>query len=375
MPTLLERPSEEALRLLQRVATGYLDAGGQWPVWQWVRAGLDADGLDGEEVLRRLPAWQYNYQSVWAARSAGQLPDLGDRVALTVHGLVHVSRMATDHMLNAFLAALAEVQEAQADSVSMPTEVVKIEVEGIDFTQRVNVRAGSNLAPGQLSFLLSREPATWSGVQERNGSFTWDLTRTRLRRYRGVKSGQEYLQVLEGLVGIPVVSAQVLPLSPLALPEAFDHLDLAWRLLTNQRLVRVPRALLAAKLTLPVASGDEFESRLSGLADLLAGLMLPAGELPPETKSLMRLRAEIQRLLNDQADTALRAVSTLQSIAGLRNSQQHQGSIARYDSDRAALGLERFGTDWPEVWEHLKAVTVNALTTLREEISTLLDDG
>ena len=46
---------------------------GQWPVWQWLRARLDADGLDGLDgrdgldgldVLRRLPTWQYGYQPV-----------------------------------------------------------------------------------------------------------------------------------------------------------------------------------------------------------------------------------------------------------------------------------------------------------------------
>jgi len=60
----LEPPSDETLRLLRHVADGCLDAGGQWPVWQWVRARLDADGLDGLDVLRRLPTWQYGYQPV-----------------------------------------------------------------------------------------------------------------------------------------------------------------------------------------------------------------------------------------------------------------------------------------------------------------------
>ena len=374
MPSLLEPPSDETLRLLRHVADGYLDAGGQWPVWQWVRARLDADGLDGEDVLRRLPSWQYGYQSVWFAKSAGQPPDLGDQVALRVHGLVHIHHLTLDQQLQAFLAALVEAQDRQARIVPMPTEVVEVEVEGREFTQRVNMRAGVNLAPHQLGFLLGKEPATWGGVQERNGSFTWDLTRTRLRPYHGLRSGQEYLEVLENLVGVPSVGVSPLLLPPLALPEALDHLDLAWRLLTKKRLVQIPRAMLAAKLTLPAISGEEFESRLSGLADLLASMTVPVGELLADSKPMMRLKAELQRRLGDQAAPALEAVSTLQSVANLRNSQQHQGSAARYDSDRAALGLERFGSDWPGAWEHLRAVTVDALTRLREEISVLLDD-
>jgi len=371
--SLLEPPPDEALRLLRHVADGYRDAGGQWPVWQWIRARLEADGLDGEDVLRRLPTWQHGYRSVWIAKSAGQPTDVGNQVALTVHGLVHIHHPTTDQQLQAFLAALAEAQTRQASIVPMPTEIVKVEVEGQEFTQRVNVRAGVSLTSRQLGSLLKREPATWGGVQERNESFTWDLTTTRLRPYRRVRGGLEYLEVLENLVGIPSVSVSPQPLSPLALPEAIDHLDLAWRLLTKKRLVRVPRAMLAAKLTLPVISGEEFESRLSGLADLFASLTLSAGELPSDSKPLTRLRVELQQRLGDQAETALGAVSTLQSVAGLRNSQQHQGSAARYDSDRSALGLERFGSDWPGAWEHVRAITVEALTRLREEISGLLD--
>jgi len=124
VPSLLEPPSDETLRLLRHVADGYLDAGGQWPVWQWVRARLDADGLDGEDVLRRLPTWQYGYQSVWFAKSAGQPPDLGDQVALRVHGLVHIHHLTMDQQLQAFLAALVEAQDRQASIVPMPTVCV-----------------------------------------------------------------------------------------------------------------------------------------------------------------------------------------------------------------------------------------------------------
>lgn len=145
MPTLLECPSEQALRLLQRVATGYLDAGGQWRCGSGSGQGSTPTGSTGKKCSGGCrPGSTATGRCGQREAHTGPLPDLGDRVALTAHGLVHVSGVATDHMLNAFPAALAEAQEAQADSVSMPTEVVKIELEGADFTQRVNKRAGGD---------------------------------------------------------------------------------------------------------------------------------------------------------------------------------------------------------------------------------------
>jgi len=64
-------------------------------------------------------------------------------------------------------------------------------------------------------------------------------------------------------------------------------LDLAWRPLTGSGWFECLGRCLPPSWMLPVVSDDEFESRLSGLADLLTGLMLPAGELPPETTSLI----------------------------------------------------------------------------------------
>jgi hypothetical protein len=36
VPSLLDRPSDEALQLLRAIALGYDEAGGVWPCWQWV---------------------------------------------------------------------------------------------------------------------------------------------------------------------------------------------------------------------------------------------------------------------------------------------------------------------------------------------------
>jgi hypothetical protein len=372
VPLLVDPPSDDARRLLNAVASGFSVAQGTWPVWQYVLLRLDADGFDAQKILQGLPTWQHNYRPV-TTLSSGSLPDLSDQMALTMHGMVHAGGQATEPLVKAFLAAIAEADETQRGIDPRPTAVVPVEVESREFTFRVNERAGSALSEIQLFELLRREPATWGGLQVVSGGWHWDLSRLRLQPYRDVKTGRAYLEALEALVGASVLPNIDPVLPPLALPEAFDHLDLAWRLVTKSKLLRVPRATVPARLTQPVQSVEEFESRCSALSDLLASLDIPVGNLASNSGSLQRMSAELERLLGDRAATAVAAVVTLRRIAGVRAAQQHTSSAVRYDRDRVSLGLSRFGSDWSGAWRHLEAVTVESLTTIREELVSLLD--
>jgi hypothetical protein len=375
MPSLLDPPARGEARLLEIVARGFMEAEGEWPVWQWVRAMLDRESIDPEATLTGLPKWRNGYRPVHVATTGG-LPDLDSRIILTMHGLVHARSRATDLLVPPFLAALAEAQDMQDDINPHPARVVSLEINGANLTTLVNKRAGANISPKQLFEMLNREPATWVGLQETGsaGEFVWDLTRPQLRRYQQLKSGEAYLAALEDVVGVSAVSADPPPFSPLSLPEAFDNLDLAWRLATGKRLLRVPRATLVARLTLPVVNAEDFQSRLSAVSDLISNLAVPQGDLEATSKSLARLDAELKRRLPDGPAGALDAVKTLRHVSGLRNSQQHQGSTARYDRARAALGLRRFESDWPKAWEHLATATVTALVTLRDELTRTLDN-
>jgi len=139
----------------------------------------------------------------------------------------------------------------------------------------------------------------------------------RVRRYRDV---QDYLARLEEMVGFSQVTPPIDPLGPMALPDAFDHLDLAWRLLTGD-LVRVPRAAMAAKLTQPVARVEEFESRCSALADLLNALNMP------KPATLHNLKARLGELLGDEAGRAQAAIDTSRAVVALRAGQHTRAPI------------------------------------------------
>ena len=127
---------------------------------------------------------------------------------------------------------------------------------------------------------------------------------------------------------------------------------------------------MAAKLTQPAASIEEFESRCSALADLLNAFNLP------KPATLHNMKTKLSELLGGEAGRAQAAVDTLRSVVALRAGQQHQGADTRAEQAKVVLGLASFAGDWPGAWNHLRAVTVQALGAVREEIGSLtLDDG
>jgi hypothetical protein len=374
VPSLLDPPSDEALTLFRTVLGARAGTDGGWPVWQYVVLKLDAERLDAYEVLRGLPTWNYNYRSVWIQGAGpGSDPELEHEARLTLHGLVHVGGPAADYSIRAFLAALAEADRTQAAIWPSATEVVPVSVDGTEFTALVNHRAGTNLREDQLFDLLQHEPATWGGLRSSDGTWSWDLTRARLHPYRGADTGKAYLTALEGLVGIPALNAAPRALSPLELSDAFDHLDLAWRLHTRERLVNVPRASVVARLTQPVSSRDEFDSRCSALSDLLSCLTVSVGHgQTGDSKPLQRLEVALPAMTGAAGPGAVDAVSVLRKVAGVRASLQHTGSADRYDRAWTALGLPRFGSDWTSAWRQVQVVTINALTAIREALVSTL---
>ncbi|WP_239340577.1 hypothetical protein [Frankia sp. CiP3] len=370
MPSLLDPLSADARRLLQVIAEGFGANDDAWPVWQYAALRLEADGPDPDDTLRNLPTWQHYYRPV-SVPGHGVLPEPDHQIALTVHGLFHVRHPATGHLLRAFLAALGLAAEHQLRVIPLPDRMQEITIQGLDFTQEVNKRADVSLTPRQLASLLRREPATWSGIQnDQSDDWTWNLTRLRLSHVREVTTAEGYLTALEQIVGIPVIAATE-QLPPLALPEALDHLDLMWRVVTGQRLLRVPRATSAGLLTQPAASGGEFAARCSALADVLSSFKL-AGL--PDTGSLQRLETQLQERLGDTAGRAVDGVGTLRHLIALRAGQQHGGAANRSAKAQVSLGLVHYGSDWTGAWDRVRAVAVDALTTIREEIATLIPD-
>jgi hypothetical protein len=348
------------------VADGYTQASETWPCWQWVSHQLWAEDLDAERILQRLPTWEYGYRPVRIS-SGTKIPKAADLVPLSIHGMFHAREPGTKSLLTAFLVALKMAIDHQRRFKPSPRRLIELKIAGTDVTKAVNTRAGTDLSTQQLFDLLRGEPATWLGVNQQGNEWSWDLTEMRLAPFAGVKTAQDYLAQLEELVGLPDVIGEPESLPPMALPEAFDHLDLAWRLASGDRLVQVPRVAMVAKLTQPAASAEEFESRCSAVADLLNSL-----NLPNTGGTLHNLKIRLSEMLGDEAGRAQDAVDILRWVVALRVGQQHRGADARAQQAKVALGLSRLADDWQLAWNHLRTVIVRALATIREEVSTLI---
>jgi hypothetical protein len=372
MASFLDPLPDDLLRLVRVAADGYAAADGRWPYWQWVRQQLwTGHGLDAEEILGGMPTWEYDYRPVRLGYRGQPVPKITDEVPLSIHGLAYVcpAVLAAQQLVDAFLAALRTATVMQRGIKPEPARTVELKIPGDDFTKTVNMAAGTELSADQLFGLLSGEPATWLGVSQQNDQWTWDLTNARLTPYAEIQSVDDYLAQLDGLVAVPQQPSPPEYLPAMALPETFDHLGLAWRIATDKHLFHVPRAAIPAKLTQPAASAEEFESRCSALCD-----MVKSFDFPAEGGSLNNMKARLTELLGKEtAGRAHAAVDTLRLIFDLRAGQQHHGADTRAERAKTALGLSQFGSDWAAAWDHLRVTVVQALDTIREEISPLTD--
>ena len=74
VPNLLDRPSDEALKLFRTVVNARAGTDGGWPIWQNILLKLDAQGLDAYEVVQGLPTWGHSYRLAWIDSSGAGAP-------------------------------------------------------------------------------------------------------------------------------------------------------------------------------------------------------------------------------------------------------------------------------------------------------------
>lgn len=165
-------------------------------------------------------------------------------------------------------------------------------------------------------------------------------------------------------------------LSPLSLPEALDFLDAVWRLAhRSEHLLGQVATSHAAGLALPAGNRDDFKSRVNDLTDTLDNLRVPAarsasGSSPPREATLGRLKAYLEGEFGaDEAAIARvgQAIDTLRKINDVRNALQHSRAAPKLPLAFVALGLP-YPPDWPAAWDGVRAIAVDALIALRDEV-------
>lgn len=357
----------DAVEVLRLVHQGHRD--GRWPTWQWVRWQADRQGLDAEGALGRMPTWQLRYRPFRADDLGGSL-DPAKPVELTVHGLAAVD---DGELLPVFLAALAVGAEHQASIEPDPHNMLPAVLRAAEFVNRVELRSGRQaLQWDPLRALLQREPPTWSGHWADSSAWSWDVTNAPLRPFLGVKTVEGYLERLDQIVGVRPVVASAVPVPPLALLDALDHLDAEWTLRTKKRLLQPHRLARPARLGQPVTSAAEFEAACSVLDDLLKQMQPQPDPAEPDEGTLAQLERQLGQLLS--AETMPRAASALgvlRHLNALRVGQQHSGSkpYQRQQRARRELGLADLPGDWSGDWQRLQHALIDALRLLRDAVA------
>jgi hypothetical protein len=182
-------------------------------------------------------------------------------------------------------------------------------------------------------------------------------------------------KILEPEVYIP---APLLP--PMALPDAFDHLEAVWRNAfgANHKLLHPTTFRAIAQLGQPCTTLDEFESRLSDLAAIFKGMTIPDDILRndalslPKDQTFDRMLACERLNMLDEADKQAykRGVRILRTINKVRNIRQHANKRDLINA-LSELGISYPPASWGEAWARIRERTTEALTVIRERVRLL----
>ncbi|GAA3250732.1 hypothetical protein GCM10010532_097570 [Dactylosporangium siamense] len=338
---------------------------GSWPVYQYVQAKLDDLGLDIDEVCAGLPSIPHGQTAYSLIRRDLHRRD-EEPVQLTIAGMAHLPsfKPAVDMFIR-FVNALAE---RRAAAPFEPGQVIKVEIVGPDLVAELGLQDA--MLAGWLPIFLNGEPATFHGAQPL-GERRWTYQPASfLRRFRGVGDVNDYLTRMRAWIMPPEPVPLPQSVSPLGLVAAFDYLDVVWQLKFGRKLLHVPSAERAARLAIPVATAEEFDNRLSALGEMLKGM-----DAAPEEGDrflLVKLRRYLSRRLATESQPAMRtAVDILFHVTQIRNSGQHAGAAPEAATALPALGLAFPVADYAVAWRTVQAQVINALDSLRVEVSAL----
>jgi len=377
--SLLRPPTPEQRALLSAISGPFLTQG-IWPVFDYVESVLDEQGVEAVVALSAFPSWPTQYSAWWPGPGSFLRPE--DQLALTVAGLALCSDSEeAGRVVDSYIAALRYLADRFHRAPATPTAQRRVEVTSQEIAE-VLWQAGALSSSddparrlAQLNLIADREPTNWrAGASQTDAAhWSWQVGRV-IRAFVGVESVEQYLERLAKPLFVSTTPAVPAHPSSLSLPEAIDFLDAVWQLRFGHRLFRLPGAVKTAKLALPCATSDEYEARLSALADILAR-MQPLGSEPSGSeqtgkgKSLKQVEEFLRTKLPESARQRVRqAGETLRAINALRRGRQHHGADRHEPHAYRTLGLIYPPGDWGSAWGHIQMRAVEALNALREEL-------
>jgi len=381
---LLRPPTPQQQALLAAVSEPFLEQGA-WPVFDYVEAALDDQGLDAATIVNTFPSWHTRYSPVWPGPMTFIRPE--DQVALTIAGLELHAAFSEEarRVVNAYLATLRYLAGRFRATPASPTTPRRLEVTSEELAAAL--REAGMLSPSQeearrlvqISALVDREPTGWRSALFQPDAAQWTMqVGSGIRAYREVKTAEAYLERLAE----PLFASSAPPVpahpSSLSLPEAIDYLDTVWRLWFGEHLFRLPGAAKTAALALPCATSDEYDARLSALADLLGRMEPVRGGAsrggPAEAGSLRALEGFLEGAVPEAAQQRLRrALGTLRAVNNLRRGRQHHGADRDAPQAYGVLGIAYPPGDWGLTWDQIQMQAVEAFKAIREELQAFND--
>lgn len=339
----------------------------------------------GRRLLQPLPPSVSRHSVYWLEGSGAQLDHT--TTAAIQEGLTRRQLRLEDYLGSAWSPQMEWLEIA----IPVPAAVDAIYSEDSG-TVHVAFRCGPPLHPDQFWARISEGPwdeteparhfADVSTVDNGWTSAALDVTigpTPRFTVWVGTDDPHPEFEWVQTLQGIPSESVDEPELgSPLDLVEALGYLDAVWQLSLKTHLVGHPRPAAVARLALSCTSPDEFDARLSSLADVVGHLSV---DLPPEEeqlakdadeRSLARLRRRLVPLVEPGSLARIdRALGTLRTAIRIRAAAQHSGAGGVAIASFQALGLAYPPDDWGAAWERIRSRCAVAVDAIREELQLI----
>jgi hypothetical protein len=379
---LLDPLTDNQQRMVELMTGAFIENAWEWPLFDYVEGRLDDEGIDAWSELARLPQQPGSgYSAAWWDRAGNVPPEPEKPVGLTVLGLHHAEagEKVSAGLVPLFLSLVGFLARWRRERPLLPTQARNLEVSSDEVIKAMRDQGfpSSVLEPKLLEGLLTREPATWGGGWSSTSGDRWTRHITRnVYRCENVETIEAYVESIVSTFPPRTPPPQPMTPSPFGLVGAIDYLDTVWRLTAGngERLFRLHSAQRTALLAFPAQTADEFDSRLSGLGELLRSLQLPDGA-PTRPKKrdepLGRFQAYLKSLLPESQTRIERSIETLHHVLRVRDAGQHTAAGDKGAAALVALGIGYPPPTWAYGWTQLMAHTIEALDALREELATL----
>jgi hypothetical protein len=357
------------------------NAGGKWPSFDFIdRTFRQQTGGDTLATMNALPAVRpatglgaYYLLFSEDGQSWGN-PTV--RIGLTIAGMLHQIRFRLDYAPG-LVKAIDYIARRDRALPPNPDGEVHVELTLDELITAVGTSLDSlaGWPPEQLAPVLRQEPPLWGAVHPdgviRVTSARW------LPAFVDVSEPRDYLARVVRVLGADQKPRPepVLP-SALALPEALGYLEAVWAVRTGSHILGLVRPAAAVKLAASSNSEEEFDGRMSALADILNQLTVKLSpqqeEKAGDEKSLLRLHRYLEEALEPEAFArAAEAVADLRAAVRVRATGQHADAVTEVISRFERLGVKYPPPDWGAAWELIRARCTAAVNTIREELEVL----